>query len=435
MSPADPLTRYREKRDFARTPEPSGQAGQQREKLSFVVQRHAATRLHYDLRLEWHGVMKSWAVTRGPSLDPADKRLAVEVEDHPLDYATFEGTIPKPAYGGGTVQVWDRGLWAPLDPATVDRDLADGELKFVLSGERLKGGFVLVRLRPRKGESEKRHNWLLIKEKDSAATPGEGDAVLRAATSVQSGRTLDEIAAGSDPKAEKKKAVKPGKSTAARKRTDAGKRAATEKQAEVRKPGTTAKQAGLKKPGTADNQAAAPEQATVEKSPTVRKNVAARRQAVVKKEASVTKLSAAKITAGARKRFASNKRTAVETRATAETLVAVEKNTATRKRAAAKKTSAATSRRTSASNTAITDIPRFVPPQLCKLVDTPPTGEHWVHELKLDGYRLQLRVQNGKPVLRTRTGLDWTERFPAIAQAAAALPDCLIDGEGVALDA
>ncbi len=192
-SPAT-LTRYREKRDFSRTPEPAGKVHRPGQALSFVVQRHAARRLHYDLRLEWHGVMKSWAVTRGPSLDPADKRLAVEVEDHPIDYNAFEGTIPKPDYGGGTVQIWDRGTWAPLDPDTVDQDLGAGELKFVLAGERLHGGFVLVRMKPRRGESEKHHNWLLIKERDSAATPGAGDAVLRAETSVVSGRTLDEIA-------------------------------------------------------------------------------------------------------------------------------------------------------------------------------------------------------------------------------------------------
>jgi len=300
----DTLTRYREKRDFSRTPEPAGKTAKQSKALSFVVQRHAARRLHYDLRLEWNGVMKSWAVTRGPSLDPADKRLAVEVEDHPLDYASFEGTIPKPSYGGGTVQVWDRGNWAPLDPATVDADLAKGELKFVLSGERLKGGFVLVRMRPRHGESDKHHNWLLIKERDSAATPGAGDAVLKAETSVVSGRTLAQIGAG-EPPAE---ATGPAR--------------AKQSPKQPREP-----------------------------------------------------------------RDAAN------------------------------------------------PMPRFVAPQLCKLVATPPTGDAWVHELKLDGYRLQLRVEGGTPVLRTRTGLDWTERFPSIAKAAEALPDCLMDGEAVALDA
>ncbi|MGK7867149.1 DNA ligase D [Falsiroseomonas sp. E2-1-a20] len=286
MPATDTLQRYRAKRNFSRTAEPRGDVAVAGARLGFVVQRHDARRLHYDLRLEWGGVLKSWAVTRGPSLDPADKRLAVEVEDHPLDYAGFEGSIPKPDYGGGTVQVFDRGLWAPLDAARVDQDLAKGELKFVLSGERLKGGFVLVRMKPRGGNKETRNNWLLIKEKDSMATPGKGDAVLAAKTSVLSGRTLAQIAKGT----------------------------------------------------------------------------------------------------------------------------------------AAQKTKAAS-------------LPKFFEPQLCRLVDTPPRGEDWLHELKIDGYRLQLRIVAGEATLRTRTGLDWTERFPAIAAAAAQLPDGIIDGEAAALDA
>jgi bifunctional non-homologous end joining protein LigD len=296
MPATDSLQRYRAKRNFARTAEPQGGAAAAGGKLGFVVQRHDARRLHYDLRLEWGGVLKSWAVTRGPSLDPADKRLAVEVEDHPLDYADFEGTIPKPDYGGGTVQVFDRGLWAPLDAARVDQDLAKGELKFVLSGERLKGGFVLVRMKPRGGRDEKRNNWLLIKEKDSMAAPGKGDAVLRPETSVASGRTLEQIAKGDPATGTKAKA-----------------------------PAAKAKKA---RPG----------------------------------------------------------------------------------------------------------LPRFLEPQLCRLVETPPIGEEWLHELKIDGYRLQLRKSDGEVTLRTRTGLDWTNRFPAIAEAAASLPDGIIDGEAAALD-
>ncbi|MFT4253317.1 MAG: DNA polymerase ligase N-terminal domain-containing protein, partial [Caulobacter sp.] len=142
------LAEYRRKRDFAKTAEPSGaRAAAAAPHLRFVVQKHAATRLHYDFRLEVDGVLKSWAVTRGPSLDPADKRLSVEVEDHPLDYGDFEGTIPKGQYGGGTVQLWDRGFWAP-EPGFEDvgEALKKGELKFVLEGERLHGGWVLVRL-------------------------------------------------------------------------------------------------------------------------------------------------------------------------------------------------------------------------------------------------------------------------------------------------
>ena len=136
------LAAYQAKRDFKRTPEPSGKASIERAEYSrFVVQKHAATRLHYDLRLEHDGVFKSWAVTKGPSCDPRDKRLAVEVEDHPLDYGDFEGTIPKGEYGGGTVMLWDRGFWMPdKETANVSAALGNGELKFTVAGEKLRGG-------------------------------------------------------------------------------------------------------------------------------------------------------------------------------------------------------------------------------------------------------------------------------------------------------
>src|ERR1700710_1889273 len=133
------LAKYRAKRDFSKTAEPSGSAKVVTSKgLRFVIQKHAASHLHYDLRLELDGVFKSWAVTRGPSLDPHDKRLAVEVEDHPLDYGDFEGTIPKGQYGGGTVQLWDRGYWEPEGPGEPEAALASGDLKFTLQGKRLK---------------------------------------------------------------------------------------------------------------------------------------------------------------------------------------------------------------------------------------------------------------------------------------------------------
>ena len=142
------LTSYHRKRDFAATTEPRGVLKTPKAHgLRFVVQKHAARRLHYDLRLEMDGVFKSWAVTRGPSLDPAQKRLAVEVEDHPLDYGNFEGTIPKGEYGGGTVQIWDRGEWRPEGGKSPEAALKSGELKFSLSGQRLKGSWVLVRMR------------------------------------------------------------------------------------------------------------------------------------------------------------------------------------------------------------------------------------------------------------------------------------------------
>src|SRR6185312_8838902 len=179
--PSKKLASYRAKRDFRLTREPSGaEKVAPGRALRFVIQKHAATRLHYDFRLEWKGVFLSWAVTRGPSLDPADKRLAVEVEDHPLDYGDFEGTIPKGQYGGGTVMLWDRGYWAPEGDA--EAMLKKGDLKFVLEGGKLHGSWVLVRMRhdrnAKYGKS-KRNNWLLIKHRDKYAKDGDGEAILK----------------------------------------------------------------------------------------------------------------------------------------------------------------------------------------------------------------------------------------------------------------
>src|SRR5471032_956902 len=190
----DSLSPYRAKREFTKTSEPAGKKEMPASsKQRFVIQRHDAMRLHYDFRLELDGVFKSWAVTRGPSLDPHDKRLAVEVEDHPLDYGDFEGTIPKGQYGGGTVQLWDRGTWIPEgDP---HEGLKRGDLKFRLEGERLGGSWVLVRMKwDRTGG--KRTNWLLIKHRDKAAHEGDDDAILKDPKSIASGRTLKEIALG-----------------------------------------------------------------------------------------------------------------------------------------------------------------------------------------------------------------------------------------------
>jgi bifunctional non-homologous end joining protein LigD len=168
------------------------------------VQKHDATRLHYDFRLEYEGVLKSWAVTRGPSTDPADKRLAVRTEDHPLDYATFEGTIPKGQYGGGTVMLWDFGTWEPIEDPR--KGFKSGKLKIRLDGERMKGGWALVRMKPRPGE--KGENWLLIKEHDEYAT-GDGEGLLKADKSVSTGRAMDAIAAGKPPAKKPRKSDKP----------------------------------------------------------------------------------------------------------------------------------------------------------------------------------------------------------------------------------
>ncbi len=284
------LTAYNAKRDFSQTAEPRGETRGRRStgnRLRFVVQKHDATRLHYDFRLELDGVLKSWAVTKGPSVDPADKRLAVEVEDHPVDYGDFEGTIPKGRYGGGTVMLWDQGYWEPEEGVDPEKALAKGELKFTLDGERMRGGWVLVRMKPR--ANEKRNNWLLIKHHDDYAEEGHGDALIEEKTkSVTTNRSMEDIAQG--------------------------------------------------------------------------KNIGKKR--------------------GKREHA----------------------------------------------------MPYFIEPQLCQSVERPPAGEGWVHEIKFDGYRMQMRVEAGKVTLKTRSGLDWTDKFPIIAQAGEALPDCLIDGEIVALD-
>jgi bifunctional non-homologous end joining protein LigD len=313
MPKPDPLSQYRAKRDFTRTAEPAGtaddrlrQRGRKAPALRFVVQKHAATRLHFDLRLELDGVLKSWAVTRGPSLDPADKRLAVEVEDHPVEYHSFEGAI-EAGYGAGTVMLWDEGSWEPA-PEIPDaaEALARGNLKFVLHGQRLRGGWDLVRMKPR--PKERQPQWLLIKRRDDEARPGEGERLVEeAATSISSGRTMEEIAGG--------------------------------------------------KPATAKPRAAA-------------------------------------------------KRTAAPTR----------RQVPARKPAAAKPNG-------------------FISPMLCTLVERAPEGKGWIHEIKLDGYRMQAVIAGGKARVLTRNGHDWTERFPETAAALGRLPDAILDGEIVAADA
>jgi bifunctional non-homologous end joining protein LigD len=183
------LEEYRRRRRFGVTPEPAGRARTRRRRgLAFVVQKHRASRLHYDFRLEWNGVLLSWAVPKGPSLDPSVKRLAVQTEDHPLEYAAFEGVIPAGEYGAGTVMIWDRGTWEPETP-DVDAGLRRGELKLRLHGRKLAGSWVLVRTRPTPGG---RAQWLLIKHRDAAAS--EEDVARTQPRSVASGRLLAEIA-------------------------------------------------------------------------------------------------------------------------------------------------------------------------------------------------------------------------------------------------
>jgi bifunctional non-homologous end joining protein LigD len=338
------LSTYRRKRDFTQTSEPSGALPvRASNRLRFVVQKHAARRLHYDLRLELDGVFKSWAVTRGPSLTPADKRLAVEVEDHPLDYGDFEGTIPKGQYGGGTVQLWDRGYWKPLGDPSPRKQLEKGELKFFLEGKRLHGSWVLVRMRNDRYDG-KRTNWLLIKHRDEHARDADAtQALLEEDRSVASGRTMEQIAAG---------------------------------------------------------RGRGPKPFLVETSEDARADA---------------------IWNSDRDRSNSSPRHASRVSAKRATRERIQRsNKSARSKSAAR---------------AKDRMPEFIEPELCKLLERPPNGSGWAHEAKLDGYRMQLRVAQGEATLRTRKGLDWTAKFEPIASAAESLPDCIIDGEVVALDA
>lgn len=298
------LEEYRRKRDFGRTPEPAGTPGGEPASAgwgggSFVVQKHAARRLHYDFRLEMDGVLKSWAVTRRPSRDPADKRLAVHTEDHPLDYGDFEGVIPKGEYGGGTVMLWDQGEWEPLGDAR--KGYEAGRLKFRLHGRRLRGGYALVRMRGEGGR-----NWLLIKERDAEAGPDDGEgAEDEGSVSVASGRSMAEIAQAPE---------------------------------RVWRSGAHGPAAGLD-PASVKGARTAP-------------------------------------------------------------------------------------------------LPARLSPMLASLAAEAPDGGNWLHEIKFDGYRLLARVEAREVKLFTRSGHDWTRKFPTIAQACARLPcrEAWLDGEVVALD-
>ena len=181
------LEEYQKKRDADKTPEPKGKVFESGKQLAYVVQHHIATRDHYDFRLEWDGVLLSWAVPKGPSYNTKDKRLAIQVEDHPLEYKDFEGTIPKGEYGGGTVMLWDEGEWEPQED--IEKGLKEGSLKIILKGSRLKGKWALVRL---KQEKDDKKNWLLIKEKDKYAMDNDGISEYK--TSVRTNRTMKEIA-------------------------------------------------------------------------------------------------------------------------------------------------------------------------------------------------------------------------------------------------
>jgi bifunctional non-homologous end joining protein LigD len=297
------LSKYKEKRDFAQTAEPSGNdKAVPSTALRFVIQKHDASHLHFDLRLEYDGAFRSWAVPKAPSLDPKDRRLAMEVEDHPLDYGDFEGAIPKGQYGGGTVMLWDRGYWAPeAGFQDIGRALDKGELKFVMEGQRMHGSWVLVRTRR---DARGKASWILIKHRDAGAVAG-AQGPTDDDRSIASDRTMAQIAAGE------------GRAPAPFMTAQAGRRDAIWRTSD-----------GGARPG----------------------------------------------------------------------------------------------------------VPAFIDPQLATTADKPPTGADWVHEIKFDGYRMQLRIEAGRATLKTRKGLDWSDRFPEIAAAGAKLSDGVIDGEVVALE-
>ncbi|MEP9353814.1 DNA ligase D [Xanthobacter sp. KR7-65] len=369
------LDTYRAKRDFRATPEPSGKAtgGGRKGKAEapqgvFVIQKHAARRLHYDFRLEMDGVLKSWAVTRGPSLDAGEKRLAVHVEDHPLDYGSFEGTIPKGQYGGGSVIIWDRGTWTPIgDP---HKAYAKGHMEFTLAGEKLSGRWHLVRMAPRAGE--KTENWLLIKADDEAARPpGAPDILEEKPASVVSGRDVEEL----------------DMSPAA-----AGK-------------------------GKTKNKAAATVSADASKSPQTK---ASRSKASAEDATPSSKVTPAKPGA------ARGKSSAVKSPATQSPATQAPATKSTTTKPAGSVTPPLPK------GAKAGPLPAFVPPALATLATRAPAGQRYIHEIKFDGYRIEARIEGGRARLLTRTGLDWTERFgPEIIGALEALPvtDALLDGE------
>jgi len=369
------LRAYVRKRDFERTPEPKGasraRAAAPRGGGMFCIQKHDASRLHYDFRLELDGVLKSWAVPKGPSLDPHDRRLAVHVEDHPLDYGEFEGVIPEKAYGGGTVVLWDLGTWTPEGDARAA--YRKGHLAFELHGRKLQGRWSLVRMGGRAGEEE-RENWLLIKSDDPHARTS-GDITAQRPESVKTGRRLLQVAQeqGGSPAQQKKAARADG--PAAAKVTGPAAAAATR-----------ATRAGT---SSAAARATARSRAT---------------------RATATRATATRATATR----------ATATRATATRATAT-RATATR----ATRGAAMALRRGRAA------LPAFVSPQLCTLVSEAPAGEEWLHEIKFDGFRMQARVDRGQATLFSRNRKPWSAKLPTLLEELAKLPceTALLDGE------
>jgi len=373
------LDEYKRKRRFEETPEPPPKIEKQ-SKHRFVVQRHAATRLHYDFRLEMEGVLKSWAVPKGPSLDPADKRLAMQVEDHPVSYFDFEGTIPEGNYGGGTVMVWDVGTWYPLSPVPVNGEyvpgtekeavemLAKGDLKFRLNGKRLKGDFALVRMKGRRPGS-KGNEWLLIKKKDEQVVTAFD--IDKYDTSVLTDRTMSEIAG------DKGSAEWTSSRPAARGKLKAAWLADAVARADKKRKGLT----------TGDTE-------VTEKS-NKRKNAAGRR--------SVTSANAAP---------------AVEKKA--------KKSSVTSVSSVVKGLPGAVEK----------PMPTKVRPMLATPIEEPFDNPAWLFEIKWDGYRAVAFIKDGSVRLVSRNHNDLTGQFPELRDLPGFIKakQAVVDGEIVALD-
>ncbi|EMG36295.1 ATP-dependent DNA ligase LigD polymerase module,ATP-dependent DNA ligase LigD phosphoesterase module [Desulfocurvibacter africanus PCS] len=373
------LSEYWRKRDFSRTPEPSGRGPEPESGRRFVIHKHKARRLHYDLRLELDGVLLSWAVPRGPSLDPGQKRLAVRVEDHPVEYGSFEGVIPQGEYGGGTVMLWDRGVWEPEgDP---HEGLRQGKLHFRLRGEKLSGGWILAHM---SGKRAKQNDWLLIKVRDEQANPRLDIETDRPESAV-TGRTLAQIASSAD-----------------RVWSGAGERASgTESRRDVRDREQTEAEAEGVTIGTLDGDVRARIAGNVGPAP----------------PAAVEYADTQPLPPPAQRQ------------ARPETLTKKNKTAESPRTPSLPDFAAMPGARPG-------PMPEQIRPQLATLVDAPPAGEQWLHEIKFDGYRLLLIIDNGKARLMTRGGQDWTHRFPELARAAGGLPlrRALLDGEAVVLD-
>ncbi len=456
------LDRYNEKRDFKKTPEPAGSVVKNKGALRFVIQKHAASRLHYDFRLELGGVLLSWAVPKGPSLNPTDKRLAVHVEDHPVQYGGFEGIIPQGEYGGGSVVVWDHGTWHPEGEAAAADQYAHGNLKFRLEGEKCHGSYALVRMHgPRSADGK---NWLLLKHADEYADD-DGERLVRdQPESVQTGRTVEQVAAAPDKVWRSNRGGQKGgeKTLSAQERHDLAKPVVHEKPAATTEDAND-EDIARKRLGLAPRAAARTTARTKKASKTASKTTgkaAAKKtsttakkvgKAVAKKVATTSAKKVAKTAAKTGKTSAKKTGKTSAKASTAAKKPAAKKSIRTAGRASARQPAKRASKARSADEPAPVvhaaprrarlgqaRLPAKIDLELATLVEAVPPGAEWLHEVKYDGYRLLTRIEGDTVALVTRGGQDWSPRFPWLVEALRARVDvdmAVLDGELVHLGA